>query len=462
MEANRPLSMDEIFPLNGLIMGKQLTSSRLKGLLEGLVKKGTIKEHGIGNKTRYNYAQQGQVRKYDPIVYGCPPTTVDDLVTVAMHHPMIKNRCQGKDPLYSEIQARVKIAARALERLAASGADTAEKSLLRQNLFIANRGDKYQLKQIINEAWQCDFLSRLEKDGIINVIIDDNIKCYHIADMSFVNDLILSKGNICIYTMLWPEDPCDMDHDAARIKMGIDKFVDKSITEGLSSEEILKKFKTKLDVASAARPALPKDNPTKDNGEKSSDQEIVDNNVEPGQDPVHINQEHQELMNLNENLNEAFKVGVMELIFKQSKVITANFDFIKSSLKLLEEENNHLHKKLDILHNENLSIMEKIEKPKSDEPILGSIKKKLSEIEKMVDTNNKSVKAGIAETAAAIVTAASKNENTDTSKALSDIFSSIEKIRMDIKNDRTQAIMDRTGVISVEIKKLGSILAGIK
>ncbi len=465
LKHDRPLTIDELFPAEG-VYSKSAGKTWKKGILEGLIRTDAIsmrKRNGI------EYYEPKKVETLLDLTRTCPPDIQEseDAPVRAIHY----------DAKEWAKYSRVIISINALKRLLASNkSTTAARFQPRLTLFLAKKGNKFQQKQIADVSWQKALLDKLVEHKYIFEEVQNNITVYNIIDESAVRGIVDGTHNPCIHTLLWPDVPCTINHAAGQEEDEDTPQEEESAPPVTVKEEDLveKEVKSKSEEPNLIVEAVAEDKEDK----RISKKELSTDEILHG------------LTELVTNLIEATTV--------QGRVHDKTLEFLKKMFSEIE----HLHSKLDKLHDENVhlrkehkEIIEDIamvhEKVETlvvafdpNESSLGAIKKRLGELEKLasehkelLDNNGKYIKTSLAEAATSMVNAAAKafiqadhsevltkmnsmeetvvDAQSRTSKVLESVYDALNKVRVEYeKNSRVPVIIDRMTTIATELKVL--------
>ncbi len=395
-----------------------------------------------------------------------------------------------------EKHSRVQVAARAIQRLLASCSP--ETCIVKfaagpsAQLFIAKKGDKHQKRQVMNKSWQTAFLTELEKHGALKSSVDNGAQSYSL-NKSMLENIKNGTGSLCIHTVLWPDIPCTFDHTAAAETV-TDKptGLEQEILEGRL--EILEERKQEISKQLASAET--------EQAEISEKLEAAKKTEAEGVPEVPVKEE------MSVGTEEALK-GLYDLCTNISDLLIVHgktHDLFLKGLTKIAGEFEHIHSKVDKLHDENVHLRRESEaNTKSlegmfsllkelqtqinpDDTVVGAVKKRLTELEKLatehrdlLDAGNKFLKNSMTESAKTMVDAAAKafiqvdhslvltkmegveeiivDAQTRTDKALTEVYAALEKVRAEYKNStRVPAIIDRMTTITAELQRLQTIL----
>jgi len=481
LEADRPLIREEIFPQNGEFYGRSLSKTWQQTILDNFVRDGHVTETTTKSGIkRYNVRNELELAY---IARACPPTVEDD-----DEEPMRQGTGYNKQEWTK--YARCQVAIRALKRLLASHQSEGKSARFqpKTTLFLAKKGDKFQERQVIDQSWQKLFLSQLEEHGVIRSEDDKGIPVYEVASASLLQGVIDSDGHLpCVHTMLWPNEPCQIDHSQSKEDSSnsspeeepeAESESESESDEGPASEE------TPITEVKEEEPIPPNPPPA----------EIVS---KPGEEKTdeHI---------ISDALNQM--LGLQGDIAENLSLQGKHLDVVTRLLTKLSHEVEHLHSKLDKVHDENVHLrtehetmdnticemkesLENLEKAfDPNESSILAIRKRLVELEKLsvehkasLDSSNKLIKTSLAEAAGSMVSAAAKafiqadhstvltkmqtveerlvESQSQVNHTLNAVFEALEKVRAEYKNNaRTPAIFDRMTAIADELKRLQRLL----
>lgn len=479
LEASRPLTMDEIFPEDGSIFGQKLSRSLQKLILNNMFKDGLISEWRKNGIVRWEVRDEPKLQS---IAAGCPPSVPEDEENMPYH---------GKE---AEKRARIAVAIRALKRLMAADAssDTARVQP-KATLFIAKKGDKHQQKQVWDKSWQGPFLDRIVDQGSLEKLDDSGLTVYRIYNKKYVQAVIDNTARPCIETLLWPDTPCTIDHtkppqevvkalgDASQVEL-----------EPAQSEPEIEESEDEPEPAQVVTQAVVEAVGT-----------VAEAIIEPKPEPEKIDgEERLKILEAIETLMGCYESMSGNVLAQSEGMKKLSSLVIKTS-----QEIEHLHSKMDKLHEENttlrkvgerhqvsldsiVDIVQELSKSLDpNESSISSIRKRLSEIEKLatehkssLEASNKLLRTGLGEAASSMVAQAAKvfvqqdhsevlvkmasvEENvldaqTRTTKVLGEVYEALEKVRGEYKNNnRVPVILQRMEAISEELKTLQNVLA---
>ena len=208
LEADHPLSLKEIFPNDGLQYGKKLSKTYQRNFLDRLVQNNTVTTRKDASVVRYEARDRQML---NDLAASCPPDVQEEPMPIKMS--LIPRGSYGYNKKEWERFARFTVAKRALKRLMAAetNVDTS-RCQPKTTLFIAQKGDKHQQKQVLDKRWQEDFLEELEKTGAVRSSDEQGVTIYSIENKKVVQELIDDKRKPCIHDLLWPAEPCPIDH----------------------------------------------------------------------------------------------------------------------------------------------------------------------------------------------------------------------------------------------------------
>lgn len=199
LDADRPLTRNELFPADPMVYGcRVITSSWKDKIIRSFVRLGEIDEVHRKGEVLYVVKKRRSLEELAmPREEVCH---VDAEVDEAMFK-LSKMRAL-------EHRARVEVALRALRRLLVSKGPQA-----RPALFILKRGDKYVEKVALDSRWQVDLLERLADEDLIDVEDDEGTHTlYSVVDHGAIQKIVEGGENPCIHTLLWPGMPCTVPH----------------------------------------------------------------------------------------------------------------------------------------------------------------------------------------------------------------------------------------------------------
>ena len=480
LEADHPLSLEEIFPDNGRAYGKKFSRTLLRNIIQRLVQNSVATERKGGSVVRYELRDRARLEELAAV---CPPDVQEE------EQPM--GRVRAYNAKEWERYARISVATRALKRLVAADKSTSTSQFQpRTTLFIAQKGDKYQEKQVWDKRWQDAFLKKLEKLGALTSNADHNLAVYCIANQKLVQDIIENKNTPCIHDLLWPDEPCTIDHtqiaeDAAQA-LGLE-----SDTE-LEDEEADEEEESEPEPAPEPEVPVVKETVVELPKLEKTAPKVIKTTKE------------------DEDISSKGALGtVCELITSLSEnvlVLSKAASTTNSLLVKMNGEVDHLHSKMDKLHEENVQLRKEQDKMKAvltdvgaaadellkmldpEDSSINAVRKRLGDIEKLaashkelLEGNSKLIKTGLAEAANAMVTEAAKvfikedhtevltkiaavEENvidttSKTTKVLEKVYEALEKVRAEYKNtNRMPIILERMSTIAEELQNLQGLL----
>lgn len=458
LESDRPLTREEIFPQNGEIYGRSLSRTWQRSILNSFVKDGYLTESTKKGVPRYAARNRLELSY---IATACPPTVEDDEEPVRA----------GYNQQEWAKHARCQVAYRALKRLLASFQSEGKASRVqpRTTLFIAKKGDKFQEKQVFDQSWQTAFIAQLIEHGVVYADDEDGIAVYGVASESLLQSVIENGGVIpCVHTLLWPDDPCKIDHTKPTVEDQVTNESDPKIEAGL--EESKPEIEQEK-VASVEPDMVP----------------LVPKAVEEAEAKPAIDEPLQQLIEVIK-LNGKSLDTTNRLLTK----LTHEIEHLHSKIDKVHDENVHLRTEHETMDNticevrEMLGSLEKAFDP--NEASISVVRKRLSELEKLavghkesLESSNKLIKTSLGEAAAAMVSAAAKafiqtdhsavltkmqtmeehvvESQSQVNHTLNEVFEALEKVRAEYKNNaRTPAIFDRMNAIAEELKRLQALL----
>jgi len=474
LEAERPLSMDEIFPDHGMAYGQKLSRSLQKFLLDNMFKDDLVTERRKNGHTKWEVRDRSRLMD---IAAGCPPNVPEDEEKMPYHGKEVEKR------------ARVAVAIRALKRLMAADAhpETARVQP-KATLFISKKGDRYQQKQVLDKSWQGPFLDRIVEQGSLEKRDDDGMVLYKIYNRKYIQAVIDNGANPCIETLLWPDNPCKIDHVNQP-----PPEVQAIIAEAAESEvEVEEEKEDEPEPAQVVTQAVV---------------DAVGTVAEAVMEPEEKEEDGEKKL----DMTDAIKT-LLDCYESISKNVIAQSEGQKKIVSLMvktAQEVDHVHSKLDKLHEENVTLRKLCDKQGDgldemveivkdlakmldpNESSINAIRKRLGEIEKisnehrsLLQSSNQLIKTGLGEAASAMVAQAAKvfvqqdhsqvlvkmasvEENVldaqaKTTKMLEEVYEALEKVRGEYKNhSRAPIILQRMEAIAGELQELQGVLADL-
>jgi hypothetical protein len=485
LNADRPLARHEIFPKEGIFAGS-LSKSWQNRILEWFVKDGHVTERKRNGVLLYEARNKAALAD---TARACPPIEEEE-----EEAPM---RTAGYNKQEWDKWARVTVALRALKRLLASHQSDGDSAKWqpRTTLFIAKKGDKFQQRAVMDPSWQKAFLNECVDNGVLKIKDEVGIPLYGIKSFARVTGIIEQNSELCVHTLLWPDTPCTIDHT----RLQNDEEEEESEEETEESEEEAgededdkpdeDKVEEKIPEA-AAQPQFPAQVPTVEPHKPETDEESNDKMGES---------------------NEAL-AAILDLVTSvadNQSAVTRTIEANNQLQRRLLGELEHLHSKLDKIHDENVHLrkeheemgetlesmqeqLSKVAKAISpEESSINAIRKRLGELEKLskdhadaLHSSNQLMKGSLAEAATAMVNAAAKafiqtdhsavlikmetveghlvEEQSRTQQVLREVFEALERVRAEYRsNTRTPAILDRMNAIAEELQRLQGLLPGL-
>ena len=479
LEASIPIGLNEIFVDDGMMYGQKLSRSMQKVLMDKLYRDGVVSERSHNNPKW----EAKNIGRLIALAIGCPPTVSGD---EEMYHYL------GKE---AEKRARVAVAIRALKRLVASDEhpETAS-SMPARTLFVAKKGDKHQQKQVWNKNWQESFLDQIVKQGsLVRTDEGDGLITYSINNKDYIQAVIDNRAKPCVETLLWPENPCPIDHVShpPDVKAILGEAMEESKSEPeTKGEDPLTKVKQEV---KAILDTVPKEERAETLKEaiKTAEKEAF---AADGDEEISVKEALNTLLDIFHSVSDA--------VMTQGKCMDTQ---VKLSTKLVQEV-DHLHSKMDKIHEENMTLRGDLSSSRvTIDSILGlvtsinktldpsdsslnAIRKRLGDIEKIasehkvsLEASNKLLKTGLAEAASSMVTQAAKvfvqqdhsevltkmqsvEENiievqSKTTKVLGEVYEALDKVRAEYKSsNRAPIILQRMEAISEELQHLQALL----
>jgi len=467
LEADRFLTIDEILAYDNVDLGKTFGKSILKRDLSGLAVENLVVERKTKISREHYEIRYGpgerNTGKRDELRHmggAFPPLNIKDDPNWELE--MRRVHYSGTE---MQKAARAAIALRAIKRLIISGqANRTETAAAqaRSALFLAKKGDKHQLKEALNHEWQYDLLSNLEKLRIISIDTkDQQIPLYMIKNSKLAQDVIDFTGDTCIYTLLWPENPCTKSH-SVEIQMALEEKV-----KDIPSDTTLPEEKDPITT-------LEKVNDVSNNFLKEV-KDAVENEEEKlstiGNDEIRL---------LVESQIEIIKIQG-EHIEKLKNIMNLQMELVTKQLTMIAKDVVHVHSKLDKLHEDQvltdtyINEIAKATESASSEASLGSIRKKMHELEKSftqhdtkLENINKLVKSGLSEVANVVAKLAQPNNSAILQK-ISDLEHCVDTTLDEVKalaksksQTRMLEVVERMNSMSKELKHLETVMPALK
>jgi hypothetical protein len=606
LDTDVPLTRDEVFPQ--FEYGKVLSKGLQINILNNLLREKVILESKKNGVVRYFPIDRRELAWIAEII---PPTVGYDYSI-----PDEDMKFIGKE---GDKRARISVALRALKRLLASEeSPTSNNAQSRTSLFIAKKGDKFQQRQVLEETWQRNFLTRLIELNAISLRSESKIATYAVFDRVLVQNIVDNRGDMCIYVLLFPDEKCMYTHgvvldskeaETSKQRAAMTKCLEQtgellnnetelneqniemvviavrkameslvinpesvSRAVDLLKENLLKSIRAApilkveasgmnlsahdkfRDIYSATLEELLAESDSAENEEESEEEEPeakpelipslaekvlhAKGNVLQAQAKL-IEMEEKKILiesrapdeeetkaieegvadslrkdieeNGKEVINKEWCDQVLILIEKQegiiqvqgehieklSKIMNGRMEISQKLLANLGADVTHVHSKLDKLHKDQESLksdvqaIAKVTETASSENSLGSIRKRLVELEKLVtsqgvtlENNNKLIKTGLSEAALAMVDSAAKTFiNTDRTEilqrmetmeegitniqghvdiVLDEVQKTLEKLCTETKSRaRMPMIVDRINTILKELDTISSAMPDI-
>jgi ribosomal protein L19E len=487
-DAQRPLTLGEIFPEDGACFGKTISRSLQKVLLTNMRDDGLITETRKEGVSRW---KTNDARRLLRVAAHALPVLPDPEEDTMSYH--------GSE---ADKKARCAVANRALRRLLE--AKKHPETIEAQNqtmLFIAKKGDKYQQRQVLDKSWQTAFLRRLVDEDMLKVSDESGMDCYWIpaGQIAAIEGILNGTIEPCLHTLLWPDNPCTVNH-AQNVPTDVQEIVDATSedTELTPEEKAVGVEQAAAQVAEVL----------KDRGLSEEEQASVLSVLRDERKPEPTVETLKEDSDTKEETVKALE-QIVGLIESQSNILLALSNGTKVSTdfyKKVLQEIGHVHSKLDKLHEENTILREGVThandglndmidivkdlatsiNPEDNNAAvirkrLGDLEKLASEHKKSLDTNNQLMRTSLAEAASAMVAQAAQvfvkqdqsevltkintvEENlldgqSRVNKTLNEVYEALEKVRAEYKNSsRMPVILERMGAISEELQRLQALL----
>ena len=484
LEADHPLSLKEIFPNDGLQYGKKLSKTYQRNFLDRLVQNNTVTTRKDASVVRYEARDRQML---NDLAASCPPDVQEEPMPIKMS--LIPRGSYGYNKKEWERFARFTVAKRALKRLMAAetNVDTS-RCQPKTTLFIAQKGDKHQQKQVLDKRWQEDFLEELEKTGAVRSSDEQGVTIYSIENKKVVQELIDDKRKPCIHDLLWPAEPCPIDH-----------------------AKLTAEAEAKAAESSPELETTPENEPVQAPQEKTEEVTVISvplsevEDVKPEPDPAIVHE------NIPADISTKEALGaICDLVTNLSQNVIALSKSTSTGSQLIVKmhyEIEQLHTKVDKLHDENVQLRKEQDKAKvildsveaatvelfkmisPEDSSINAIRKRLNEIEKLatshkeqLELGNKLLKSSLADAANAMVTEAAKvfvkedhsvvltrmtelEENIEfvqsgMTKTLEQVFGALEQVRAEYKNtNRIPVILERMSTIAEELKNLQTLFS---
>jgi len=404
LDADRPLSMDEVFPAYlekayGIKMNRQIIRRAIRVMMD----RDEVIEVKDGNSIRFRINPD---KSFALREFAAPPEALSEQEVETMRRGMTYHKNT------EEIRARVFIALRALKRLAA-----APNGMSRNTIFIAQKGNKFQERAVWNNGWQIPFLEELEARKVIVADEAEGIKLYIAQDRDFLVKVAEWKGEVCVYTLLWPDNPCTVDHSKPE-----NAEVHKAHKVQSDSDDEPEQESDGEVITSAPTLEPPKPRPTREDYEKDRILLILDAQAQMikvldrlSYDIAQLVARTEEIATSNEANNQA-RIHLSKEVGKLSKELSHIDSSLSSSVGKLQTKVDNL-----------------------DQSIAG--------VKKSVESHVSVVREVAADIAAAMASSSSK------------VIGEVNRLREDYKFQvKVPAIMSRISSFQEELTKLKSLL----
>lgn len=203
IQSELPVPLEELFPAytnaagNTRVLGRKMQ----RAIVDGMV------------KNRY-----AEVKKIDGVDHYVVGSCSHKLYSIAVAEDEVGDmaevfgmsegemRMMRYSSKEAERRAKILLAIRAIKKLIA-----AKKPLARTDLMLPRKGDKFEHRAAWTITWQTPFLMGLVDAGFI--------KCnpgkpatWEAVNIPELEKLAAGLGNPCLRTLIWPDDPCPIDH----------------------------------------------------------------------------------------------------------------------------------------------------------------------------------------------------------------------------------------------------------
>lgn len=395
-----PVPLEEIFlPAMGPNGPKSLGRKFQRAIMDRMLRRGYVSVRRINGVDHYEIGSA-----YHDFILSLPTRDeipeLENALGISVES-IVQKRHSAK---VSERRGKATVALNALKKILSSQAPQT-----RNALFKPHKGDKWEERAAWTPTWQISFLNAAVAVGAV-VAVPGNPTKYEVGDRQLLTDIVNGKsvGPTCLITMLWPEEPCTVDH-----------------SKGDIMEDVARSVK---------KPSIRSDSV----GDGPGSSKPMDS-VEPGEKTESVKPDGVELKPPS-GVSESDPVLVtLTSVLKLLKSQSSSHELVLAGMTAMAQRVSALTDEIKGL---------------KDAPGYASIRSELASLKKrigFIEEGQRSVRDAIAELRAALAKSASVSGPDDTARALEALRSDVAKA---LRTAKRSSILERLESVAGDIEAL--------